>query len=104
MLAAFIPLIAGGLGDTYSCNYLQERLNLVNGYLDICPAQFLTLRSESAGASFVKRSAFKSGPHSSEYRLCKTELNVPLLISTFLVILAILILKQFSISSCHLYL
>ena len=67
MLAAFIHLIAGGLGDTYSCKYLQERLNLVNGYLDICPAQFLTLRLESAGASFVKRSAFESGPHTNEY-------------------------------------
>jgi hypothetical protein len=67
VLAAFIPLIAGGLGDTYSCKYLQERLNLVNGYLDICPAQFLTLRLESAGTSFVKCSAFKSGPYPKEY-------------------------------------
>lgn len=93
VLAVFTPVTAGGLGDTYSCKYLQERLNFVNGYQDICPAQFLTLRLESAGASFVKRSAFKSGPY---YMICvciKLQDRVEgasFFISTFLVILAIL--------------
>jgi len=40
-LAAITQVRAGGLGDTFSCKYLQERLNIVNGYQDICPAQFL---------------------------------------------------------------